>query len=171
MTIPTRDWIPTPVSGAIGSYLNWQGNPVDAESMVNALVDLLKPFFLASTHFDLVTVYTQATPTADNIPRKSVALSQVGTNGATNPSAAVSATFNFKTTANGDAKLVCLDVPFGSNWLAPLKPAAFSADILALAAEFESDLVAWSGRDDTKPDVLRTVTYDVNDELQKKYFK
>lgn len=171
MTLPTLEWIPTGLSGALGSYTAWNGVVVDGETMVNELVDGLRPFFPATTHFDQATAYTQASPTSSNIPRASVALTQVGTNPSTNPSAAVSATFMFKTLGNHDAKVVCLDVPFGSGWLAPILPSDFTADMLTLEGYFTDIGRAWSGRDDTRPSVLRKLTFDVNEKLQAIYFR
>lgn len=171
MTIPTLVWNPVPLSGALGSYEAWNSSTVDGELMVNELVNGLRPFFPSTVSFDQATTYLQASPTSPNIPQASVALTQVGTNGSTNPSAAFSATFMFKTLGNHDAKLVCLDVPFGSNWLADVNPIGFSADVLTLEGYFTSLNRAWSGRDDTRPSLLRRITYDVNDKLQKLYFR
>ena len=170
MTIPTKDWIPTPVSGDLGSFEAWDSSTVDGETMVNALVDNLKVFCKPNISFDEATVYTKADATAPNIPRKSVALTQVGTSASTEPSDAISYTFNFRTLANGVAKLVLLDVPIASNWFAPLLPADFDASALALEAAFTNLGSAWSGRDDTRPDILRKITVDLNDKLQKQYW-
>jgi hypothetical protein len=170
MTIPTLQWLPTNLTGTLGSYLAWDGvTSVDAEAMVNALVDLLKVFVISSTAFDLATVYNQATATSDNIPARSVALTQVGTSSATGFTQAQSATFNFKTTANGDAKLILLDSPIGSAGFVALHPASFSAAVLALEVGFTDTASAWSGRDDARPNVLRKVTYDLNEKLQRAY--
>lgn len=171
MTIPTREWNPVPLTGLLGSYIGWNSVVRDGEAMINDLVDLLVPFVPASFHFDKATTYLQATATSPNIPQTSVALTQVGTSVSTNPSAAVSATFLFKTTGNGIFKLVLLDSPFGSGWLAPLLPSGFSADALALEAEVTDPANAWSGRDDLQPAFMSKITYDVNDKLQKMYFR
>jgi hypothetical protein len=170
MTIPTRDWIPTPVSGDLGSYLNWDGTPCDGEVMVRGLIEVLKVFMLPSTQFDQATAYTMATPTSSNIPRKSTSLAVVGTSIDTTPSQAVSATFNFKTTDNGDVKLVLLDSPIGGLWFAPVLPADFSSAVYAVETVFTGQAWAWSGRDDTRPAVLRKITKDLNDKLQKEYW-
>lgn len=170
MTIPTREWNPVPVGGALGSYIAWDASVIDGETMVNALVNALIPFVPASYHFDKATTYLQATPTSPNIPQKSVALTQVGTLVTSNFSAAVSASFIFKTLANGIAKLVLLDAPYGSGWLAPILPSGFSADALLLEDEFCASGNAWSGRDDTQPAFMSKITFDVNDKLQKMYF-
>ena len=169
MTIPTLAWFPTSISGNLGSYNPWTGTPIDAEQMVNDLVDLLKVFLQATCAFDQATVYTQATPTAPNIPQASVALTQVGTSGATQFNQAISNTFNFKTFANGDARLVLLDAPVPATGFIPLVPAGFTTDVSNLEGEFTDTANAWAGRDDSRPTLLRKVTYDLNDKLQKLY--
>jgi hypothetical protein len=138
--------------------------------MVIALCTKLKVFVPATWSFDAVTVYTQATPTSPNIPRGRVALGIDGTSVSTNPSAAVSTTFNYVTTNNGKGKIVLLDSPLGSGWLAKILPADFDANIIALDAEFSDANNAWSGRDDFPPADFTSVTFDVNDKLQKMYF-
>lgn len=171
MVIPTLEWIPTPVSGALGSYQTWSGLTIDGQSMVQALVDLLKVFMLPTTTFDQVTAYTQATPTSPNIPRASVALGTAGISTSTAQSQAVSYSFMFKTLGNHDSKLVLLDAPIGSGWFAPQLPAAFTTVVNNLAADFTDIDRAWSGRDDTRPATLRKITFDLNDKLQKEYWK
>jgi len=170
MTLPTKEWFPTDITGTLGSYENWATIPVDAETMIRALCTSLTPFVPATWEFDSATIYTQASPTAPNIPRRSAPLGIVGTGSSSNPSAAFSATFNFVTTGFGKAKIVLLDSPFGTSWLAPLLPADFDANVDAVITAFCLPTNAWSGRDDNKPNELRKVTYDVNDKLQKMYF-
>jgi hypothetical protein len=171
MVIPTLQWLPTPLTGGLGSYVNWNGTPVDGEAMVTYLINTLKVFMQSTTSFDQVTAYTQATPTSPNIPRASVALGIPGTSISTAKAQAVSYSFMFKTLGNHDAKLVLLDAPIGSNWFAPQLPADFTADVLTLEGAFIDAGWAWSGRDDTKPDVLRKITFDLNDKLQRQYWK
>jgi hypothetical protein len=170
MTIPTKDWIPTPVSGDLGSYLAWDGSTVDGEVMVNALVNVLKPFCQPGTSFDEATVYTKASVAAPNIPRKSVALTQVGTSSSTQPAKGIAYTFHFRTLAYGISKLMLLDVPIGSNWFAPILPAGFDAVALALEAAFINQAAAWAGRDDTRPELMNKITVDLNDKLQRQYW-
>jgi len=169
MTIPTLQWLPTNLTGALGSYQAWDLSSRDAEAMVNDLMTVLKVYVPATTTFNLATVYNQATPTADNIPARSVALAVVGTSAAGGFTEAQSATFNFKTLGNGDVKLVLLDAPIGGAGFNAVHAAAFGATELALEAEFIAVTNAWSGRDDTKPSTMRKITFDLNDKLQKAY--
>jgi hypothetical protein len=170
MTIPTKAWFPTDAGGTLGSYEAWDLSTVDAEAMVTDLCNTLTKFVPASVVFDDATIYTQADADAPNIPQRTASLAIAGVATTTNPSAAVSATFNFKTLENGNAKIVLLDCPFGSAWLAPTLPAGFTSDVNDVISEFTGTGNAWSGRDDARPNILRKITYDVNDKLQKMYF-
>jgi hypothetical protein len=170
MTIPTRQWFPTSITGALGSYENWTGIPIDAEVMVRALVDKIKVLVPPSTSFDEVTAYTQLTPTSANIPQKTIALGIVGTSAGGGNSQAVSATMNCKTDANGTFKLVILEPPIGANWFAPIKPADFTTPLQDIFIQVAHPANAWSGRDDHKPQVARSMTFDLNDKLQKMYW-
>jgi len=170
MTIPTKEWIPVGFSTPLGGYQAWDSSSCDADTMVDAFIAKLKKLFLPSTSFDEVTIYTQATPTSPNIPRAGKQIAVVGTSAGTGESAAVSATFNMKTDDNGTVKLVCLDIPIGSNWFAPLFPADFTSDLTDIFDQLADNTNAWAGRDDHRPDIFRTVTFDLNDKLQKMYF-
>jgi len=169
MTIPTLTWFPTDITGNLGSYTNWNGIQIDAETMVRDLIAALKVFMLPSFSFDQVTTYTQVDATSPAIPQKTVSLGIVGTSGSAGFSAAISTTFNFTTTMNGKARLVLLDSPLGSGGFAPIFPAAFDANIDAVALAFLLPTNAWSGRDNFKPQTLRKVSFDLNDKLQKSY--
>jgi hypothetical protein len=170
MTIPTRQWFPVDITGSLGSFEAWNTSTIDAEVMVSSIIAYLSTFVPSSFHFDAATVYTQADAEAPNIPQRSIALSDVGSSTNTGNSQAVSCTWNFKTTANGNAKLVLLDVPLRASWLRRLTAADFTSDDNGLATTFMSDTNAFSGRDDTKPSVFRSITFDVNDKLQRAYF-
>lgn len=170
MTIPTLEWFPTSITGALGSYQAHNGSPIDAEVMITALINKLKVFMKANSAFDSITVYTQASPSSPNIPRTSLAISIDGT-GVTGNEAAISRTWNFKTGLNGNAKLVLLDSPLPSSWFYPILSADFSADELAVVAEFQGSGNAWAGRDDQQAISCRKITFDLNDKLQKQYFR
>lgn len=169
MTIPTSEWFPTSITGELGSYLDHDGDPLDAEDMWTDFCNLLKPLVLTTTVYDSVTVYTMATPTSPNIPRRTVALGITGTNTSELKSEAQSATFNFKTSDNGDFKIVLLDQPFGNNGFNAEHPADFVADVIALANFVTGRDTAILGRDDSIPNELRKATYDLNEKLQKQY--
>lgn len=169
MTVPTTAWFPTPLTGTIGSYLDHDGDPLDAEGMWVDFCNLLRPFILPSWVFDSVTIYTMATAESPNIPRASASLGIVGTSTLPGQSQAQSSTFNFKTAANGNFKVVLLDVPLGSQGFKAIHPADFPSAVTDFADFVTGRNTAITGRDDSIPSVLRKITYDLNDKLQKEY--
>jgi hypothetical protein len=169
MTIPTKEWFPTSITGDLGSYQGWNGTPIDAEVMILALLAKLKVFVKSDVQFDVSTIFTQATSTSDNIPRAQKATPVTGTSSTTGFTQAQSTTFNFKTLINGDAKLVLLDTPIGSGGFNALHPAGFDSSATDLEAVFTDVANAWSGRDDSRPAILRKITFDLNEKLQKEY--
>lgn len=171
MTIPTLAWIPVGFAGDLGGYASWNASARDAEAMIGDLVAKLKVLVPATTLFDEATIYTMATPTSPNIPRASKALAVAGTSASTDPSAAVSATFNMKTGGNGNSKIVLLDVPIGNNWFAPIFPADFTTALTDVFDQMNDPNNAWAGRDDEQIQSFRSVTFDLNDKLQKQYWR
>jgi hypothetical protein len=169
MTIPTRAWNPVPVSGDLGSFDDWIGGNRDGQLMVEQLCGLLAVIVPVATVYDSVTVYTMATATSARIPRKQLALGIPGTITPAGFYQAQSATFNFKTTENGDFKLVLLDQPYGANGFNAEHPADFGAAITNLATAIQADTNGWAGRDDTQVASLRKLTFDLNEKLQKEY--
>jgi len=170
MTLPTKEWFPTSITGDLGSYEDWDGNPVDAEVMVTELLDLLKIFIKTNAAFDNITVYTQATAESPNIPRKGKAIAIAGT-AATGYEGAISRTWNMRTTTNGLAKIVLLDATLPATFFNKILPADWNADELAVAAAIGANDRAWSGRDDNQIVTGRSITIDLNDKLQRAYFK
>lgn len=170
MTLPTTEWFPTPVSGDLGSYLGWNSVPVDAEAMIMALIDKLKVFLKTNAAFDNITIYTQATATSPNIPRLSKAISVAGT-AATGDEAAVSRTWNFKTTENGSGKVELLDTPIPATWFNRIHAADFNSGEQDVVDVIEASGNAFSGRDDNQFQTCRSITLDLNDKLQRMYFK
>lgn len=170
MTIPTTQWFPTPLGGALGSYVDHDGDPVDGEAMIDDLVDLMAVFFLSTTHFDLATAYTMAAPTGIAVPRGSVALTQVGSSAATGLAKAIQTTINMRTDGfKGGAKLVFLDAPLGSSGFEKLLPSGFSSALNDLVAKFSDRSAAWICRNGQIVSTAISVTFDLNDKLRKEY--
>lgn len=169
MTVPTSEWFAVGITGNLGSYLDRDGDPIDAEEMWVDFCNLARVFIPSTSVFDSVTVYTMATATSPQIPRSTVALGIAGTSALGGLSQAQSSTFNFKTEANGDFRLVLLDTPLGSQGFKAIHPADFNASVLALEAFVAGRDVAIQGRDDSGVATLRKITFDLNDKLQKQY--
>lgn len=168
-TIPTSQWFPIGATGDLGGYVDHDGDAVDAEEMWVAYFALAKAFLPTTAMFDGVTIYTQAAATGPNIPRVSKAISVAGTSPLSGLSQAQSTTLNFKTAAHGDFKLVFLDTQLGSNGFNALHPADFTTPVTNLANFITGRDTAITGRDDSIPNTLRKITYDLNDKLQKVY--
>jgi len=170
MTIPTRAWNPVPITGDLGSYEPWFGASVDAEVMIMELVTALAELLKTNAAFDNITVFTQATPTSPNIPRVSKGITVAGT-ATVGVEAAISQTWNFKTNGNGNMKIVLLDCPLLNGWFDRVLPVDFEPEQTAVATAIMLNTNAWAGRDDEDITVIRSITWDLNDKLQKMYFK
>jgi len=171
MLIPTRTWLPTSITGLLGSYEAWNTIPIDAEDMVDELVDALADLHLATTTFNLATIYTQATSTSPAFPQKSKALAVVGTAGSVGPAKAVQSTLNMRTVGGKPTKLVLLDASALNLQMDKLTPFTFTTTVNALVTAFARDSNAWSGRDDTRPDTALSWTMTENNALRARYNK
>lgn len=170
MTIPTLQWFPTSITGTLGSYEAWDSSAVDAETMIRALIDALKVFMKTNAAFDNITIYTQADAEAPNIPRASLAIAVAGT-AATGQEAAISRTWNFKSADNGNMKLTLLDTPLPATGFNRILPADFSSGEQDVVDQIEFTSNAWSARDDSHVNTCRSITLDLNDKLQRMYFR
>lgn len=167
--IPTLAWLPSNITGQLGSYVAWDSVPRDGEDMWDTLIALLAPFHDPTTTYDLLQIFTKADENAPAIERVAKSLAVAGTSAAGGVRQAVQATFNFKTTGAQPLKLVFLDAPHGSGQFVKQTFATFNADALALFGELTSTASAWAGRDNTRPQSFLSVTYDLNDKLRKRY--
>jgi len=167
--IPTLNWVPTSITGTMGSYVAWNTVPIDAEDMIDNLVDKLKVFQDPSTSYTLAEIYTKATPTAPSILQAAKTLAVVGTSAAGGVRKAVQGTFNMKTTAGHAFKMVFLDYPHGTGQFDKQTPISFSAGAIALINEIASTGNAWAGRDKQRVNTALSVTNTLNEALRKQY--
>lgn len=167
--IPTLNWIPTSITGTLGSYVAWNSVPIDAEVMIDNLIDKLRPFADPTTSYDLIEIFTKASPSDPNVLVATAARTLAGTSAAAGVRKAVQATFNFKTTGGAAFKLVFLDYPHGTGQFDKQPAIALSADAVALAAEITDVGNAWAGRDKTRPSTIISVTNTLNEALRKQY--
>jgi len=168
-TIPTLEWLPTSITGNMGSYVNWASTPIDAEAMIDDFVVVAKPFLSSDYTYDLATIFNFDGTANKFLPVAIKALAVAGTGLTAPPRKAVSQTFNLRTTAGNPFKLVFLDAPLGSTDFDKQTLLTFSAAALALVAEVEDTANAWSGRDNARPNAAISVTYDLNDALRRQY--
>lgn len=168
MTIPTLEWFPTPITGNLGSFQAHNSVPIDGEVMVNALIDTFLPLFLATSSFDVATVYTKADAASPSRPRAAVAIASPGTSVATTQAKATQHNWMFRDDEYAQAKLVFLDAPIGINF-DPTSDISGNADLLALVAEYTALSNGWSTRNGLRPSNFIKITYTLNDKLRKEY--
>lgn len=168
-TLPTKQWLPTSITGAMGSYVNWQDDPIDAEAMIDAFIVKAKKFLGTDYSYDLATIFNYGDGIAKFLPVAIKALAVAGTGSNTAPRKAVSQTFNLRSVGGQAAKLIFLDSAHGANDFDKQTYLDFNADAIALVGEYFDTANAWSARDNTRPDAAISVTYDLNDALRKQY--
>lgn len=169
--ITTVAWIPTSVTGTMGSYLAWSGSPVDAEVMIDAMVDKLADLHVVSTSFDLATIYTQATPTSPSFIQRQKSLAVPGTAGAVGPAMAIQSTLNMRTTLAGPFKLDLLDASALNLQMTKIRSLGFPPAVNALVAEATAFSNGWAGRDDSRPNIALSWTMTENNALRRRYKK
>lgn len=167
--IPTKEWLPTSLTGAMGSYVNWLGTPIDAEEMIDNLVAVFAALHKDDTNYTLATIYTKADDDAPSIPVATKALAVAGSSALTTHAKAIQATMNMRTTGVQPVKLVFLDVPHSAGDFIKETPFTFSVYEEAIFTEFMSTSNAWAGRDNTVPAAAISVTWNINQSLRKRY--
>lgn len=171
MLIPTLDWVATPVTGTMGSYISWSTTPRDGEAMIDDMVTVLADLHVATTSFDLATVYQQASPTSPAFIRAFKALAVAGTAGAIGAAKAIQSQLNMRTTLGGPFKLTLLDASALNIQMDKIKPLGFTAEISALSQEAASPSNAWAGRDNTRPNAGLSWTMTESNALRRRYRK
>jgi hypothetical protein len=169
MVVPLREWSPISGGHPAGTNLNWLDVQVDTDDMIVDFIALLLPFFATTCSFSSYVINTYASETAPARPQFSQALTgAVGTGGADIPAA--QATYNFKTTNFGAFKLVLLDTQVSSTFQ-PLEALVSPANDNEIALrDYVIDTgFAFSGRDNFRPQLLKRITYTLNEKLRKSY--
>lgn len=168
-TIPTTLWNIGIGTNGFGGYLAQDGvTAVDAQDIWEAWADVLKPFFLATTTIQQVTIYTKATTTSPSVPKTIIPLNVIGTNGGSGQAKAVMQTFNGKSVTFNPFKIVLLDAPIATSFDKILH-AGFGAADLALEG-FLTDLThPFAARDTTAIQGFQNKTLKLNDKLRKEY--
>ncbi len=168
-TIPTKQWLPTSITGAIGSYVNWNGVPIDAEDMWDGYTSALADLMPTTSHIDLVTLFDWDTGLNKFFPVATKTYAVTGTFTPASPNKAVSMTMNIRTQGGAAYKAVVLDYVLGAAEFNKITLASYSAEMIALSSFIRDDDNAFSGRDNTKPSYDVSVTFDLNQALRKQY--
>jgi hypothetical protein len=168
MTLPCRQWVESAALGGSGSFESWVSGDVDADEMIQELVERLVPFWKAHGEFDLYTIYNYPTEESEPVPVATKAIGLNGTNAGTYWDKAVQTTFTFRTSAFGIMRLVMLDAMAPTSFDKILSFDA-SPEAVALFDILKSDDWAWAGRDNGHINVMTQISYTLNESLRRKY--
>lgn len=168
-TIPTKQWLPTSMTGAMGSYLNWSSIAIDAEAMVDALVDTLKAEIGTDSSYDLATLYNFDSTAGIFLPVAFKSLSVAGTGATGAPRKACQQTINIRTSGGHPMKITHLDHSIGATEFEKIPSFSFAPAAAAIVAVIVDPAWAWAGRDNTQPLAAISATFDLNDALRKQY--
>lgn len=168
MTLPTLRWN-AGVLGAAGTFDTHDGEGIAANTMVTALVTLLRPFFPDTTIFDTYEIFNAPTLTVPLVfnPVYGASLGLAGTNA--DPEGvdkAVQYTIGTRTTLFGRSQIVLLDVPAGNTWGNVTTPDAATT---ALLAAWTAETNGWAGRDGGRPFYFTNISISLNKRLRRKY--
>lgn len=165
-TIPTLAW--DPVGATYGFFDTHNGNTVDAETMIDAIVTLEAEFFPTTVIFDSWTVFTKADALAPSNPRVQKNVNVAGTVAAPGWFKAAQATWTMKTDLFGEFKIVNLDVATLNAW-DKITSATASADQIALIAALRDADMGWAGRDGGRPEFFQQIAFTLNEKLRREY--
>lgn len=167
-TVPTREYTPGITPDILGTFPRWSDDaPVDADDMIQFLVDALADGFHTTATIIDATIFNQPDPDLPATPTGFLLLGEVGTNASTAWRKANQMTLTFRTTLYGTAKLVTLDTPHSSYDRFVAGDAA--AWVAALAGVFMNTAYAWSGRDGGRPAQWLQGTVTLNERLRRAY--
>jgi hypothetical protein len=167
--MPTKEWLPTSITGVMGSYVAWNTVPIDAEAMIDAMVVVLAAQHKSTTLFDMATIFTMASPTAPAIPRIFKTYTTAGSNAIGGPDKATQLTLNGRSVLFGHWKIVMLDVPVGTSNFNKVLPSAFPATFYDILLEFGLPSNAWAARDGSQALAAISGTITLNERLRKEY--
>lgn len=165
MTLPTREPIYSGI-GDLPEYQAWDDSTIQADDMVNGLVDMFADFLDNTITFDAFTVWHVPSVGADPIWVYSAPINTTGTATQTGTQKATQRTYTIRTTEGGVAKIVLLDTKTANSFE---KSITVSTEESAFLAQFMGTNRAWSGRDGGQPIVFHALTITLNESLRKAY--
>jgi len=167
MVIPTLQWEAVIGSPTYGGYNAFDSSVINADTMIEALVDTLAPLMPNTTFFDDFVIYLKEDADSPNLPVRSKVLGVPGTGaGAAIPAAMQ--TWSFRTAIFGRFKLVMTDLVCATNFL-PTLPAALTAEQQDVVDILADEGNAWCGRDRGRINQIIRITAKISDELRKQY--
>jgi len=168
MTIPTLDWNDISSTGGHGTFDTHDSSSIDAVEMVEALVDVLVPFFPDTVTFTDWRVFNKVDPEAPSIPVDGALLTaKEGTKASPGWSKATQLTFSWRTEGFHPSKLTLLDYGSAGDFAKILD---LTATVVAnLDAEYTADSNGWAGRDGLRPNQFVSGTCTLNEKLRRAY--
>lgn len=166
-TLPTLRWEESFGTNGKGGYRNWLDVEVDAQDMIDAIVDELKDFQPTTGIYDSFIIYDMFDETSTPVPVASGDLAVTGT-AVTADVPASQATMTVRTESFGLAKLEWFDATPSTDFL-PLRALPGSGQPLDLFNVWTSTSWAWAGRDGARPATFIQVAYTLNEALRKSY--
>lgn len=168
MRIGTRAWVEPAGGNVYGSYLDWDDTPVAADSMIDSLITALVAAYPDTHNFINATIYTQASPSADALPRMTYPINEPGTIATPDWWEAVQGTFNFRDTDFTSMKLTLLDCD-SENLFGKLVAVSAVARWDAIADAITNTGAAWSSRNGFQPVTVLSFTRTLNEKLRRAY--
>jgi hypothetical protein len=169
MFLPTKQHFPPTEDFAMGYYVNWSDENVDAIEMYTALLESFLPNFPESVAFDSVNFWDFSDEANKFIWSCGTNLVDfVGSSVTPGWFKAAEGILSFRTTLGNVSKLTLLDVATANNWD---KKTALE-DITALEPTVDAWTSvdwAWAGRDNARPAVFRQYTKNLNEKLRVEY--
>src|SRR5262245_342002 len=147
----------------------WVGSPIDAATMITALVTVLKPFFPTTYGFDNWRVFTKAD--AEAIPLLVLAgsfTSVAGTNSSPGWTKAVQRTLSALGHAGSKVRLVMLDAASNNSFDPETTVPSMSA-LSDLMDEWTAASNGWATRAGEQPRTFLELTTTLNEKLRRAY--
>jgi hypothetical protein len=166
-TIPTRQWNALLGTNGKGGYLNWNEVEVDAADMFEAYAGAWKGMFPSDVSLDDYIIYDyDGDPDNSPNPVAGDTLALAGTEGTPVSFKAVMSTMTYFDTSYDGGKIISLDCASLGEWERRTTPTTAEAATFAVLSDFDW---AFSSRSNLRPNLLRSITRKLNDELRKQY--
>lgn len=169
MTIPTREWNAGIGVNDKGGYQAWDTADIDAVVMIEDLANSLAENFPSTVVFDGWIIYNYAAPDESPNPVAGGVFTDIaGTEATPGWSQAVQNQITMYDTDFNTFKIVMLDAASFDDF-AKRTGATLHTGQQAVVASITDVGFAWSSRANARPDVVRSATTKLNDELRKQY--
>jgi len=168
MNIPVNEVTPGATFGD-NTVESWEAGAINLSTMINGLIDLLKPFYTEDDSFDLKTLFTLATPASDPVWRNQVSLvASVGTGTDIGWQKAVQTTVSIRSTEGGVFRVQMMDSGSFDEWnkLTNLSTIPAVEDIVEYVSDPENGFRA---RDGGRPAAFIEMSKTLNEQLRKSY--